>query len=579
MRASRPRAQRQRMTERDISASREGGDSKGSPELLHLCYSQSWAVVVGINSYDHVDDLEYGRADADAMIQALGDVGFEKDHIFSLVDGDATRQNLQDLLSVEMARKTCPDDRLLVFFAGHGQDFVAPNGRTMGYLIPSDGDPDFLTSRCVSMADVDLWGDLIPAKHILFLMDCCYSGLAATRNVGLSPQHKNYLDEVTRRPVRQIITAGRADQKVMEDSGQGFFTGALVRGIRGDADQGGRGFVTGFDLGHYVETRVYEDSHWRQQPMFRYLRGDGEFLFLPSGEPPGPSTGPAVRTYQEQAMIGSAAAGFSTLNSDDTLRDQVALDFAECLRVILNGTGSRGYVESVGAERLGDWQRAADLGWPEAQYLFGRCFETGVGVEKDEAEAVKWYREAAEQGLANAQFNLGLCSARGDGVEMDAAEAVKWYRRAAEQGNVSAKNALERRKGGCFISSAVGSSLGWADNAWQLDTLRSLRDTYMQETSARRAQVREYYRIAPGMVRSIDASTHADLVYRSLCSDYILPAVKAILLGKMDFAYSLYCAMVARLKREYPVRAHRQIGGSLTAPLGALSARSGERTC
>ncbi len=270
-------------------------------ECLTGCYEQSWAVVIGINDYQHVEALGYARADADAMASALADVGFPSDHVFTLMDGQATRQNIQDLLSGDLARQVGPNDRLLVFFAGHGQDHTAPSGRKMGYFVPVDGNPEYLASRCISMGDVELWSDLIPAKHILYVMDCCYSGLAATREAGLKPQHANYIAEITRRPVRQIITAGRADERVIEDAGHGVFTRALVRALRGDADLAGRGFVTGFDLGHYLQTRVYEESGYRQQPQFRYLRGDGEFLVL--CPPAGSSPSPQVARSEEQGAF------------------------------------------------------------------------------------------------------------------------------------------------------------------------------------------------------------------------------------------------------------------------------------
>ena len=33
--------------------------------------------------------------------------------------------------------------------------------------------------------------------------------------------------------------------------------------------------------------------------------------------------------------------------------------------------------------------------YAEAQYNLGVCYRDGTGVEKDDAEAVKWYRRAA----------------------------------------------------------------------------------------------------------------------------------------------------------------------------------------
>ena len=68
----------------------------------------------------------------------------------------------------------------------------------------------------------------------------------------------------------------------------------------------------------------------------------------------------------------------------------------------------------------------------------GRCYETGDGVGKDLAEAVKWYRMAAEEGHGQAAFELSKCYTFGFGVRKNRVTAGKWLRKAAEQGHVTA---------------------------------------------------------------------------------------------------------------------------------------------
>ncbi|MFW5981415.1 MAG: InlB B-repeat-containing protein, partial [bacterium] len=220
-------------------------------------------------------------ADAEAVAKTLVEVGFKEENIIKVINEEATRQNIQDLLKVELSRLCDKDDRLLVYFAGHGKDYKAPDGEKMGYLLPVDIDPDYLQSRGISMDEIRKWNQLIPAKHILYIIDSCYSGLAATRSTGLPPERNDYIKEVTNRKVRQIITAGRKDQKSIEKDGHGVFTRMFLRALRGDADLHGRGLITGSDLGNYLKHRVYEESRRRQQPLFRYLEGDGEFLVIP----------------------------------------------------------------------------------------------------------------------------------------------------------------------------------------------------------------------------------------------------------------------------------------------------------
>lgn len=49
----------------------------------------------------------------------------------------------------------------------------------------------------------------------------------------------------------------------------------------------------------------------------------------------------------------------------------------------------------------------AERGDATAQVQLGDAYDTGVGVKRDVAEAIKWYRKAAEQGDAEGQYSLG----------------------------------------------------------------------------------------------------------------------------------------------------------------------------
>lgn len=82
---------------------------------------------------------------------------------------------------------------------------------------------------------------------------------------------------------------------------------------------------------------------------------------------------------------------------------------------------------------------ARDYGHPEAQFEVARCYQNGMGVEKNEENAVVWYKKAAEQGNAEAQCALGECYYQARGVEKDDKEARRWYEAAATQGNVTAR--------------------------------------------------------------------------------------------------------------------------------------------
>jgi len=73
-----------------------------------------------------------------------------------------------------------------------------------------------------------------------------------------------------------------------------------------------------------------------------------------------------------------------------------------------------------------------------AQYNLGLCFMSGLGVPKDQLQAVSWWRKSAAQGFAPAMYNLGYCYMNALGIKADLVAGVSWYRKSAELGHVPA---------------------------------------------------------------------------------------------------------------------------------------------
>lgn len=250
----------------------------------HNFYRESWAVIVGVNDYQNWPKLRYAVNDANGIEEALvSHFGFQRDHIRKLLNGDATRQRIMEVLGDEFTdgRKVQRDDRVFFFFAGHGATRTFEDGRQLGFIVPVDADASNYYSTAISMTSLREASDLIPAKHIYFVMDSCYSGLALTRGMGMFSKDKSYLDEISRRAARQILTAGGADQQVADDGpgGHSVFTWALLEGLQGKADLDGNGVITASELGAYVSPIVA--SFAKQTPTVGNLVGSegGEFMF------------------------------------------------------------------------------------------------------------------------------------------------------------------------------------------------------------------------------------------------------------------------------------------------------------
>ncbi len=78
---------------------------------------------------------------------------------------------------------------------------------------------------------------------------------------------------------------------------------------------------------------------------------------------------------------------------------------------------------------------AAQAGHADSQFNVALMYEQGIGIGKDEKEAIVWYRKAAEQGQAAAQYNLAVLYENGRGTEIDFSKANEWYRKASAQGD------------------------------------------------------------------------------------------------------------------------------------------------
>jgi peptidoglycan/xylan/chitin deacetylase (PgdA/CDA1 family)/uncharacterized caspase-like protein len=247
-------------------------------------YRESWAVIIGINDYKNWPKLRYAVNDAKSIEELLvGKFGFKKSNVIKLLDGEATRERIVWALGDQMGNdsKVSKDDRVFVFFAGHGATKKLPSGKEMGYIIPVDADAEVSQTKSISMTQLQEFCELIPAKHLYFVVDSCYSGLALTRGGSSAAGSRNYLFEITKRVARQILTAGGADQQVADNGpgGHSIFTWTLLQGLQGLADTDGNSAITASELGAYISPIVSSVS--RQTPAFGNLIGSegGEFVF------------------------------------------------------------------------------------------------------------------------------------------------------------------------------------------------------------------------------------------------------------------------------------------------------------
>ena len=243
----------------------------------------SWAVVIGIDDYAHWPKLSHAARDADSVKGLLTTkLGFKPAHVISLQNGSATRSNVMAVFNEQLPKSGLKKtDNLFVFFAGHGGTRHLSSGRDLGYIIPVDAATDDLGGDAIPMTELQNISESLVARHVIFVMDACYSGLGLVRGGGASTRNGNFLRDNAHRVGRQMLTAGGADQMVADGGpgGHSIFTWTLLQGLSGKADLNGDNIITGSELAAYIAPAVASVS--AQTPAFGSLPGSegGEFVF------------------------------------------------------------------------------------------------------------------------------------------------------------------------------------------------------------------------------------------------------------------------------------------------------------
>ena len=184
-----------------------------------------------------------------------------------------------------LVKSSGQNDRVVFYFAGHGEtETLGLEGGDMGFLIPSDGDAEDLYLTAIPMDELRRISNWSKAKHMLFLVDACYGGLAAQGTRSLSSNSPNYIEKITQDISRQIITAGGKEEQVVEKDEweHSAFTKNILSGLKEErADMNGDGIITGAEIGMYLQEKVTIDTENSQTPQVRrFTSHEGEIIFI-----------------------------------------------------------------------------------------------------------------------------------------------------------------------------------------------------------------------------------------------------------------------------------------------------------
>lgn len=130
----------------------------------------------------------------------------------------------------------------------------------------------------VDMQSVVTQAKIIRARHVLFMFDSCFSGSIINMRESVVP---NSISDKVKYPVRQFITAGRANEPVPDQS---VFKRAFLDLLEGrDEEPIPDSYITGEELGLYLKVKVpkYNPNQHPQYGKIRDPRLDkGDFVFV-----------------------------------------------------------------------------------------------------------------------------------------------------------------------------------------------------------------------------------------------------------------------------------------------------------
>ena len=229
------------------------------------------AVIVGVESYsDIAAKAPYAERDADAFKAYVRALGVPERNIVLLKGSKAGRASVVKNVEQWLPRLAKADSRVYFYFSGHG----APDIKTgLAYLVPWDGDPNFLESTAYPVAQLYKKLGELPAKQVLVTMDSCFSGMGGRSVLASGARPLIGKIETGVAPAKLTVLAASAANEIsgsLDDKGHGAFTYFLLQGL-------GAGKTTPKALADYLTPRVQDEARRLNRDQTPQLQGDGSW--------------------------------------------------------------------------------------------------------------------------------------------------------------------------------------------------------------------------------------------------------------------------------------------------------------
>ncbi|MBI3565429.1 MAG: caspase family protein [Elusimicrobia bacterium] len=238
-----------------------------------------FAVVVGVEDYPDLPKAAYAERDAAAFKAHVRALGVPERNIAYLSGTRATKSALEKNVETWLPRLVKPDSRVYFYFSGHGAPDAASGE---AYLVPVDGDPNFLANTGYPVRRLYERLGMLPAKQVLVAMDACFSGAGGRSLLATGARPLLTRIETGTVPRNVVALTASASNEIsgsLDLQGHGAFTYFLLKGLDGAAkDASGR--VTPKSLIDYARPRVQDEARRLNRDQTPQLLGGDAGLVL-----------------------------------------------------------------------------------------------------------------------------------------------------------------------------------------------------------------------------------------------------------------------------------------------------------
>ena len=267
---------------------------------MEKLYENSWAVLIGVGTFKNKKYQKKNLVEPKNDVQKIAELlknkcDFKSRNIISIINSDGTLENIKNIFD-DISPKIRKNDRLLVFYSGHGITRQLSRDKEVGFLIPHDVKPRKVGTSWATLLEfndlVKHVTDRIIARQKLFLIDCCFSGIIEKPHeyeLQRELSATDMIDAAKNKMCVHIFTASNRDEEILASTNVyppiSIFTESITRFIENANPKNfDAGFISGRIMSNGATNMVREASirlHKSQAPQFYYSIFDngGEFVF------------------------------------------------------------------------------------------------------------------------------------------------------------------------------------------------------------------------------------------------------------------------------------------------------------